>query len=70
MEIYRHGMPAAILMPVKTRGRERLSTNKPLNIPGVSLSQAILTERDEKQVKIFIERKCKTRHVLIKEKHV
>jgi len=48
IEIYRHGMPVAILMPVKKRDRARLSTSKPLKIPGVSLSQAILAERDEK----------------------
>jgi prevent-host-death family protein len=48
IEIYRHGMPVAILMPVKKHDKARLSTAKPLKIPGVSLSQAILAERDEK----------------------
>ena len=48
IEIYRHGMPVAIIIPVKKRDRSRLSTSKPLKIPGVSLSQALLAEREEK----------------------
>jgi prevent-host-death family protein len=48
IEIYRHGRPVAILMPVNRRDKSRLSAAKPLKIPGVSLSQAILAERDEK----------------------
>ncbi len=47
IEIYRHGIPVAILMPVKNRDRKRLSSVKPLKIPGVSLSRAILAERDQ-----------------------
>ena len=48
IEIYRHGMPVAIIIPVKKRDRSRLSTSKPLKIPGISLSQALLAEREEK----------------------
>ncbi len=48
IEIYRYGMPVAVLMPVKQRDRSRLATMRPLKIPGVSLSRAILAERDEK----------------------
>lgn len=48
IEIYRHGMPVAIIMPVKNRDRSRLTTSKPLKIPGVSLSRALLEEREER----------------------
>jgi len=48
IEIYRHGMPVAILMPAKKRDKSRLNSSSPLKIPGVSLSQALLAERDEK----------------------
>ncbi len=47
IEIYRHGMPVAILMPVKKRKGSRLGNAKPLKIPGVSLSRALLAEREE-----------------------
>ena len=47
IEIYRHGKPAAILMPVKESGKSRLGETKPLRIPGASLARALLDERDE-----------------------
>jgi prevent-host-death family protein len=46
LEIFRHGRPVAILMPAGHRGRSRAHEAAPLRIPGVSLSRAILTERE------------------------
>jgi prevent-host-death family protein len=48
IEIYRHGMPVAILIPAQKRDRSRLTERKPLKIPGVSLSRALLEEREDK----------------------
>jgi prevent-host-death family protein len=48
IEIYRHGMPVAILMPVQKRDKSRLMAARPLKLPGVSLSKALLAERKEK----------------------
>jgi prevent-host-death family protein len=47
LEVFRHGKPVAILMPAGSRGRSRTSDVSPLRIPGVSLSRAILKEREE-----------------------
>ncbi len=48
IEIFRHGSPVAVIIPVKKHHTSRLTTAKPLKIPGVSLSSALLAERDEK----------------------
>jgi prevent-host-death family protein len=50
VEIYRHGRPVALLMPINKSGRSRsrFFETKPLKIPGVSLADALLTEREEK----------------------
>jgi len=47
IRIYRHGKPVALLSPVGNRDLSRWKDAKPLTIPGVSLSRAILSERDE-----------------------
>ncbi|MGV7930239.1 MAG: type II toxin-antitoxin system Phd/YefM family antitoxin [Spirochaetota bacterium] len=47
IEIYRHGKPVALLSPVRNDGISRLREARPLSIPGVSLSRALLAERDE-----------------------
>ena len=45
MEIYRHGKPVAILMPVRQLQRDRWRTAQPIQLSGASLSQAILADR-------------------------
>jgi len=45
-EVFRHGKPVAILMPAGTQGRSRMREVAPLRIPGVSLSRAILKDRE------------------------
>ena len=45
IEIYRHGKPVAILMPVPKHSRERWRTAQPLRLSGASLSEAILADR-------------------------
>lgn len=47
IEIYRHGKPVALLSPVRNDGISRLRGQRPLSIPGVSLSRALRAERDE-----------------------
>lgn len=47
IEIYRHGRPVAVLMPVTDHDKSRLMHTKPLKIPGISLSSALLAERKE-----------------------
>jgi len=48
IEIYRHGIPVAILMPAYKPDKSRLMASRPLKLPGVSLSKALLAERTEK----------------------
>ncbi|HOO73182.1 MAG TPA: type II toxin-antitoxin system Phd/YefM family antitoxin [Spirochaetota bacterium] len=47
IQIYRHGKPVAIISPVGHKDISRWKDAKPLTIPGVSLSKAILSEREE-----------------------
>ena len=47
LEVFRHGKPVAILMPVGSRRRAGMRDAAPLRIPGVSLSKAVLKEREE-----------------------
>ena len=47
VEIYRHGKPVAILMPIRKRSMDRWKTSHPLKLSGTSLSQAILADRSE-----------------------
>jgi len=45
VEIYRHGKPIAVLSPSVREARARWKKSKPMDIPGVSLSKAIIEER-------------------------
>lgn len=47
IEVYRKGKPVAILMPARAKPLKRWKTAKPLKLNGVSLSRAILAEREE-----------------------
>ncbi|MBI4387184.1 MAG: type II toxin-antitoxin system Phd/YefM family antitoxin [Elusimicrobia bacterium] len=47
LEVFRHGKPVALLMPVGERGLARWRRAQPLKLSGASLSQAIRTERAE-----------------------
>jgi prevent-host-death family protein len=47
IEIYRHGKPVAILTPVSKRSQERWKTARPLALSGVSLSHAVLADRED-----------------------
>lgn len=47
LEVYRHGKPVALLSPIKRSSCEHWRGAKPLNIAGVSLSKAILAEREQ-----------------------
>jgi prevent-host-death family protein len=47
LEVFRHGKPVAILMPAGSRRRVGAQSVAPLRIPGVSLTRAILKEREE-----------------------
>lgn len=47
VEIYRHGKPIAILMPIRRHSLERWKTARPLQLSGASLSAAILADRSE-----------------------
>jgi prevent-host-death family protein len=46
IEVYRHGKPVALLSPVRERRLDRWKTARPLEVSGVSLSRAILSERE------------------------
>ncbi len=46
IEIYRHGKPVALLSPVRN-DEFKAPGSEALSIPGVSLSRALLAERDE-----------------------
>lgn len=47
IEIYRHGKPVAILTPIRKHSLERWRTARPLTLTGVSLSHAILADRED-----------------------
>ena len=47
IEVYRHGKPVAVLSPVHVHSLVRWKTAQPLSFSGVSISQAILSERSE-----------------------
>ena len=47
IEIYRHGKPVALLMPIQKHSLERWRTAHPLSLSGASLSEAILSDRAE-----------------------
>lgn len=47
LEVYRRGKPVALLSPIRPASREHWRQAAPLNISGVSLSKAILAEREE-----------------------
>lgn len=47
LEIFRHGKPVAMVSPVGHRSPKRWKSAKPLKIDGMSLSRAILSEREE-----------------------
>jgi len=47
VEVYRHGKPVAILSPISSGTNQRWKNARPLSLEGVSLSQAILSERSE-----------------------
>ncbi len=49
IEIYRHGKPVAVLSPVNPGAASRWKSAKPMKIAGISLSRAILAERNEKK---------------------
>ena len=49
IEIYRNGKPIAILSSYKTRTNNRWKNATPLKMPGVSLSQVIIDERNEEK---------------------
>mgnify|MGYP001585003211 CR=1 FL=1 len=47
IQIYRHGKPIALISPISNKDTSRWEKASPLTIPGVSLSKAILAEREE-----------------------
>ena len=47
IEVYRNGKPVAILSPARPNSTERWKSVRPLQIEGLSVSQAILAERAE-----------------------
>jgi prevent-host-death family protein len=47
IQIYRHGKPVALLSPIGHKEMSRWKDAHPLTLQGVSLSKAILPERDE-----------------------
>lgn len=47
VEIYRNGKPVAILSPIQAASGERWKSARPLDLEGVSLSRAILSERSQ-----------------------
>jgi len=48
IEVYRRGKPVAILSPARASRREYWRHVKPLKIEGLSLSQAIIEDREER----------------------
>lgn len=47
VEVYRHGKPVAMLMPIRKHSLGRWKTSRPLQLAGTSLSAAILADRSE-----------------------
>lgn len=47
IEVYRHGKPIATVTPFCSNSLKRWKQANPLKISGVSLSQAILEDREE-----------------------
>jgi len=47
IQVYRHGKPIAIISPAGHKDLSRWKEAKPLTISGVSLSKALLSERNE-----------------------
>ena len=47
VEVYRHGKPVALLMPIQKRSVERWKTSHPLQLSGASLSAAIVADRSQ-----------------------
>lgn len=47
IEVYRHGKLIAVINPVNRKARDRWKNSAPLELSGVSLSAAILAERNE-----------------------
>ena len=47
LEVFRHGKPIAIVSPSRNRAMDRWKTARPLALNGVSVSRAILGEREE-----------------------
>ena len=45
IQINRYGKPIATIIPYKSKGISRWHLSSPLEIPGISLSKAILEER-------------------------
>ena len=45
IEVYRHGKPVALLMPIRKHSLDRWKTSHPLQLSGASLSHAILADR-------------------------
>ncbi len=49
IEIYRHGKPVAILSPIRHQAMDRWKIARPLELDGVSVSKAILAERESER---------------------
>ena len=47
VHISRHGKPVAVLAPVPKRPMDRWKQANPLTIPGLSLSQEVIADREE-----------------------
>ena len=47
IQIYRHGKPAALLTPIGHKNTSRWKDAKPLILPGVSITKALLSDREE-----------------------
>ena len=47
IEVFRHGKLIAVIVPANQESRDRWKKSNPVRITGVSLSTAILDERDE-----------------------
>ena len=47
IEIYRHGKPIAVLSPARGASDQTWKHAAPLKLPGISLSQAILADRNK-----------------------
>ena len=47
VQVYRKGKPVAIVMPAEERSLKRWKSALPLKLEGVSLSRAIISERNK-----------------------